>query len=536
MLASAQAAFARPVVVVRASSIGARLDTDLLKGGGADDTVVLQHALDRAADGTAVHLIIDGPALVAGLDVYGSTTIECTAGAGLYLKDNSSRAIIRNFHRSPGAIVDEHIGIRGCFLNGNRKHQPMATGLPRPDVPNWSPSWSTGRQKDGTFISGLQFLGVNYLQIHDVTLWNIRAFGALIGNANFADIRNIIVDDGGGPNGDVVEYSQTDGLHFKGPLRHVTIDSVKLRVGDDGIAFDADDWYDIQKIYGPYVSKGPITDVAVSNIVFLPGQLEGITILSATERVDRIVISNVVGQTRMDAFHVHHWANPKGIGNIGGITVENFNVDRVSMKGNRTALIVIDAKADTLKLHDLSTRMPDDLPVVQIGPSADVGVIDLGLSVFDPGLAGRVVELQKGGHVNLLKLRLDWQGRVLDEGKNPIQRDGGAVDRIVWIDTPPRFVEAHIVREDRFSIDVEFSETLRRRLSDAGVEIKINGHAVATRQAVLQPNGVTVRYVLTEGVRSKDLVTWSYDGSEGDVQNLDGAYLSSVSEKTVRLN
>ena len=61
--------------VVFASSVGAHLDSDLLKGGGTDDTQVLQAVLDRAIRGKPVDLIIDGPALVAGLNVYGNTIV-----------------------------------------------------------------------------------------------------------------------------------------------------------------------------------------------------------------------------------------------------------------------------------------------------------------------------------------------------------------------------------------------------------------------------------------------------------------------------
>src|SRR5215469_14020147 len=44
-------AVAGPVTTVRASAAGAKLDSDLLKGGGTDDTRVLQSVLDRAAKG-----------------------------------------------------------------------------------------------------------------------------------------------------------------------------------------------------------------------------------------------------------------------------------------------------------------------------------------------------------------------------------------------------------------------------------------------------------------------------------------------------
>ena len=72
--------------IVKASEVGALLDSNLVTGGGHDDTPILQNVLDRAKSGNAVQLVIDGPALISGLNVYGHTTIECTAGAGLYLK------------------------------------------------------------------------------------------------------------------------------------------------------------------------------------------------------------------------------------------------------------------------------------------------------------------------------------------------------------------------------------------------------------------------------------------------------------------
>ena len=57
----------------RASIAGAKLDSALLKGGGTDDTTVLQRLLDRANTGRPVHLILDG---------------ERFRGIGIRLEDN----------------------------------------------------------------------------------------------------------------------------------------------------------------------------------------------------------------------------------------------------------------------------------------------------------------------------------------------------------------------------------------------------------------------------------------------------------------
>src|SRR5262245_19013724 len=83
---------------VLASAAGARLDSDLQVGGGTDDTAALQRVLDQARSGRPVHLVIDGAALITGLDVHGGTLIECLPGAGFYLKDNADRSMIRNVH------------------------------------------------------------------------------------------------------------------------------------------------------------------------------------------------------------------------------------------------------------------------------------------------------------------------------------------------------------------------------------------------------------------------------------------------------
>ena len=54
-----------------ASECGAVLDSNVIHGGGTDDTAALQAILDRARDkAEGVRLIVDGAALIRGLKVY----------------------------------------------------------------------------------------------------------------------------------------------------------------------------------------------------------------------------------------------------------------------------------------------------------------------------------------------------------------------------------------------------------------------------------------------------------------------------------
>ena len=535
LFAAHPAAYAAGTIVF-ASSAGAHIDSDLMKGGGTDDTAVLQGLLDDAASGKAVHLVIDGPALVSGLNVYGNTTVECTAGGGLYLKDNSSRAIIRNIHRSRGGIADEHIEVRGCFLNGNRKNQPSAN-IPRPDVPGFT--GPSNKEADGTFISGLQFLGVNYLSIKDVTLWNIRAFGALIGNANYVDIRGVIIDHGGGPNADILEFANADGIHFKGPSRYIAIDSVKIRTCDDGLAFNANDFEtdDIttRNDFGPYVGQGPITDVTVSNVILM-GVTEGIRILSSNERIDRLVISNVSGSVRRDFIEISHWINRKSFGNVGSVILGNIAVEIDASHTPpewRYPYIAVDARIETLKLYHVVTNVVDKQPLLRMGRDTAIGEMDVDLTAVDPALAGNILQLDEGSRIDRLKFSLNWKGSVIDKGKNPIVSHGRTAVHLQWVDTPPMFVQSRAVSSDASSIDVEFNQTLKSRASVAGAEIAVNNRPVSIKDAAFRPNGMTIRYKLASPLRPNDQVTWSYDERAGELANLDGEFLHSVSEKKV---
>jgi hypothetical protein len=50
-----------------ASSV-ATLDSNVYNGGGTDVTAALQRVLDKAGEDQGIHLIMDGAALITGLD------------------------------------------------------------------------------------------------------------------------------------------------------------------------------------------------------------------------------------------------------------------------------------------------------------------------------------------------------------------------------------------------------------------------------------------------------------------------------------
>ena len=95
------------VRTILASETGARLDSNVHTGGGADDTAALQAALDLAKGCGGVHLIMDGAALITGLCLYPNTTIEClNADCGFFLADGANTSLLHNAHLDYETIQD----------------------------------------------------------------------------------------------------------------------------------------------------------------------------------------------------------------------------------------------------------------------------------------------------------------------------------------------------------------------------------------------------------------------------------------------
>jgi hypothetical protein len=106
--------------IIIASEAGAKLDSDVTKGGGTEDTALIQSILDRAPKLGSLKLVVDGAILVKGLKVHSSTTIECLNRAcGFYLADNSNRPLIANATPQPEGRADRNLSFLGGTYNGN---------------------------------------------------------------------------------------------------------------------------------------------------------------------------------------------------------------------------------------------------------------------------------------------------------------------------------------------------------------------------------------------------------------------------------
>lgn len=422
-----------------ASRCGAALDSDLRNGGGTDDTAALQAVLDRARDGEGVHLIVDGPARVSGLDLHSNTTIEGTPGAGLYLADGSDRAIIRNAHRSRDEIVDENIGIRGLFLGGNRDGQQAPwIGGPLPGDLDWDFNGAVHLEKDRSWKAPLQLLGVRGLVIEDVEIWDARAFSCWLANVSRVEIRNMTIDVNYGPypaDASVEEQiaflegtpPNLDGIHINGPADQVLIDGARITCRDDAVALDANDWgiadITLGDLSGPYAGQGPIVDVVVRN-VHLDGPSHGIRLLSADQRIDRVSFENITGSVGMRAVNISHFAIPQ-TGEFGSVafrdvalraarslTMREWFVDAYAQLDARNAFdeegespfFVVNAAMEELRLEDVSLSEVGKRPALLVGPDADIGSLAADIVVESPAAGSARIGIHDRSRIGRLVL------------------------------------------------------------------------------------------------------------------------------------
>lgn len=287
---------------VYASQAGACLDSCVISGGGTDDTVVLQRILDKAPELGHLHLIIDGAALVHGLNVYSNTTIECVnPNCGFFLADNSNRAILCNANPGKGEIIDRNIVILGGTYNNNRMKQ-------------------LHQREDKSFVTTIEFFGIEQLLLRDVIIRDQRSFSVFVSNWRHVHMEHIDIR-----LSDKKNAANTDGLHFCGPGQFLCLRDIQGCTYDDFIALNADDGhtaydadgnlYDTGEM-GPLATFGPITDVLIDGVI-LDEAAQAIRFLSRTSLIDRVVVRNVIGSYRSFGFFMDpFWSTGGNYGNI----------------------------------------------------------------------------------------------------------------------------------------------------------------------------------------------------------------------------
>ena len=405
--------------VIYASQTDAKLDSNVMTGGGTDDTFALQKILDLALEYEGIHLVMDGAALITGLIIHSNTTIECLNKAcGFYLADHSNSPLIINANPSAQEIIDFNITLSGGTYNHNCLHQVHHL----PEEVHYS-------QAD-SFVVAISFFGIENLIIRDVTIRNQRTFAFLITNWQKVTMENISLE-----LTDFIHGENQDGIHIQGPGRFLILKNIQGTSGDDFIAINADEEILGEKnFFHPCASIGPVTDVVVDTVM-VDDAAQIIRVLSRESIVDRIFVRNVSGSYRSFGFYLSAWDYlSKGYqGNFGSLLFENINVRQTQADYTYTEpfLFRISGNHRSLMLKNINYTDPaDDRYIIYVEGESDIKDIGTtpanvdsllieGLHINDHGKApqSRPYIMVKG-HVRQLIIR---NAEVLNrESKNAV--------------------------------------------------------------------------------------------------------------------
>jgi len=320
---------------IYASKSGAALDSDVYKGGGTDDTEVLQAILDQAPRLGRLHLVLDGAALISKpLRIHSNTTIECPdKSCGLFLADGSNCSVLSNANFDTETIQDRNITILGGVYNNNSPGQ--VHHREGEEVENFISNW----------VFALEFYGVEDFVMRDATIANQCTFAMLMANWKHVTMENIHID-----RRERADYQNQDGLHFWGPGRFLTLKNIRGNSGDDFLAL-APDEHDF---------KSSIEDVLIQG-VHLEEADQGIRLLVRGEgKLDRVIIRDVTGTYRSYGFIVNPWFEGKG-GHYGNIIFDT--VDLRPMKNNYTYclpfLFKLGGNIESITLKNIYQHTPE---------------------------------------------------------------------------------------------------------------------------------------------------------------------------------
>jgi hypothetical protein len=265
-----------------------------------------------------------------------------------FLDKRSNGPILINSSFDLKEIKNRCISLLGGTYNHNAKNQehhvPVQSGI------------GVGLDDIGgnRLVIALEFYGVEYLTIKDITIRNQRSWAAVICNWRYVVVENVHID--------LIEHmpgQNQDGLHFWGPGQFLTIKNLYGRSGDDILALAPDE---MDKV-------SDITDVEVDG-VFLDNADQGIRLLSrAKGRLDRVTIRNVTGTYKSFGFYINPWFHD-AYGSFGNILIENVDLRQSEPNYTYTTpfLFRIGGNIECLTLKNIRHHFPSDSrPIAEIG-------------------------------------------------------------------------------------------------------------------------------------------------------------------------
>ena len=311
-------------------------DADLTLGSstfGTDQTTAIQTILNTASSSHPLTVIWDVKVGISGDSIKSNTTIIASQGCGAILRDNSNRAVLSNYHATPGTLTDSNITIIGGIWNGNGYRGGVAK--------------QSGAIASYGNVPGIRMNGVKNVILRDLTILNTRSWAT-----NFFTTKNVLVSNVRVDQGSSYVINQ-DGVHFEGYADNIKVYGLSARCGDDALAFNC--MSTVKDGLGNpntfWVGKyGPQTNIDVRDL-YLDSSYMGIRIMSGNMWADNINIENVTGKA------INYWlvidnynGSPAGVtdpgpGNVGKVRIANISV---TVTGNPPDYGLLSGKGNAL--------------------------------------------------------------------------------------------------------------------------------------------------------------------------------------------
>ena len=270
--------------IVRLSDRGVSSDADISFGSatfGSNQDSAIQAILNEASGSSPLYLIWDCKVGTLGFRLKSNTYIFALPNCGAILYDSANNFIFKNNGWDSGLnnIVDSNITVQGGIWNGNGWRGGVGKQL--------HSSSSKG------MITGMCFIGVKNLSLLDQTLFNTRTYGLL-----FLTVENVYIDHFNIDDGNSAGINQ-DGIVFAGYAQNINLSNLRIKNGDDKIAFapNATGGSIGTEHHEPYTGiKGDQTNIYINN-VFFDSLGKGLAFyLTGDKVVKNIYASNISGR------------------------------------------------------------------------------------------------------------------------------------------------------------------------------------------------------------------------------------------------
>jgi hypothetical protein len=304
------------LVLYASASCG--VNSNLLTGGGTNDSACDQALLNKITAAGGGTLVQDGPSLLSAVNTSSTgqttalqmgpnTTIQCTGGGGFYLANNSNVTMLgNNISGNPNTnLYQSNMEIDDCIFNENQANQN------RYELGNSNNEW----------VFGMWFSGFNTLTLNHVQVWNARTYAYLFANGLALTVNDStavqLAGYGAGGN-------NHDGLHFWGTLQNVNVKHFQDVFGDDdALAFNTDEgvvnYHGLVANNGWQPGRAPTSGGAISDV-----------------QVDDVYLDGVNDALRWIGYGPSYSPYPGNITTVSNISLKNIHGTTVGFGSSET--------------------------------------------------------------------------------------------------------------------------------------------------------------------------------------------------------